>query len=311
MHPPDEIMVEEFLPSLRQLVSRTLKSQGFSQSRISSMLGITQASVSLYQASDPGKAYAALASVSLEKEDADRYSALLADDVKRNAVDGVETLTTLWTELLGRGSVCARHRSLYPSLADCDVCIKEYGQERSDRSEVVSDVAKAVRRLEASPSFVSVMPEVSVNVACLAGEGDSPADVVAVPGRIVKARGRARAMLPPEPGASRHLAKVLLLVRERRPEVRSCTNLRYDPRMAKILRRLRMRTLEIGGYPLTGPGDPTVQALARRLATARDPFDAVVDSGGNGIEPNVYLFAKGVGEIADLALSVSKLYSAR
>ncbi len=311
MQPPDELMVQEFLPSMRQLVARRLRAQGFSQNRISAMLGITQASVSLYLSSGTRKAYSLLNQLEVSREEADTYAALLAEDVKRNAVDAVSTLNTVWTRLLGRGSVCARHRSQYPSLADCDVCIKQYGQLRSVNSEAVSEVAEAVRSLESSTAFVGLMPEVSVNIACVAGNAASVTDVVAVPGRIVKVRGRARAMLPPEPGASGHLSKVLLLVKKVRPDVRACINLRYDSKVGRILKRLRLRTIEIGDYTVSATGDSTVEALVERLATARDPFDAVVDTGGNGIEPNLYLFSTGAREVAALALKISSLYSAR
>lgn len=310
MQPPDELMVQEFLPSIRQLVARQLRTQGFSQNRISAMLGMTQASVSNYLASDVKKAYASLAQFEVSDEDADTYAALLAEDVKRNAVEAVSTLNTFWTGLLGRGSVCARHRSQHPSLADCDVCIKEYGHRRSELSDVVSEISDAVKDLESSTSFVKAMPEVSVNIACVAGDSDSAADVVAVPGRIVRVRGRAKAMLTPEPGASRHLSKVLLLVKKVRPDLRASINLRFDSRMGRILRKLGLKTVEIGDYDVSGTDDPTIKALVMKLATYRSGFDAVVDRGGNGIEPNVYLFAKGAREVVALALRVSRLYSA-
>jgi len=311
MHPPDELMAQEFLPALRHLVSRELRAQGFSQNRISSMLGVTQASVSLYLSSDNDKSYSVLSGLSLSVEESDRYAALLAEDAKRNAVDAVGTLGMVWTELLGRGGVCARHRSLYPVLADCDVCIRKYGKDRSAFSEAISEVAEAVRRLEASQDFASVMPEVSVNLALAVGNAESAADVVAIPGRIVRVKGRPKAILPPEPGASRHLSRVLILVRTIRPELRACVNLRYDRKMAAALKKLRLRTLKIGGYPPSASGDPTVQALERRLSSVDEGFDVLVDVGGNGVEPNVYLFAASAAHVTDIALRVSQAYSAR
>jgi hypothetical protein len=251
-----------------------------------------------------------LSDLSLSAEEADRYAALLAEDVKRNAVDAVGTLNTIWTGLLGRGAVCARHRSLYPSLADCDVCVREYGKDRSAFSDAVSEVAEAVRRLEASQGFVSVMPEVSVNLALAVGDAKSAADIVAVPGRIVRVKGRPKAILPPEPGASRHLSKVLILVRASRRELRACINLRYDKKIAAVLKKLRLRTLKIGGYPPSVSRDPTLQALEKRLRSVDEDFDVLVDLGGNGVEPNSYLFAESAASAVDLALRISQAYSA-
>ncbi|MDA4121217.1 MAG: hypothetical protein OK404_02280 [Thaumarchaeota archaeon] len=310
MQPPDELMMEDFLPSMRLLVSRVLRSQGYSQSRISSMLGITQASVSLYLSSETSRAYELLAHLSVERQAAGKYAGQLAEAVKKGSVEGVNTLTGIWTGLLGNGSVCAAHRSLYPSLAECDVCIKEYGAKKDPRTETVSEVADAVNLLMTSESFVQVMPEVSVNIACAAGEAKTPEDIIAVPGRIVKVKKRARAMFPPEAGASTHLSKVLLLVMKVRPGTRACINLRYDKKMGRALRNLDLRSLMIGGRDMKFTKDLNTRALEKLLGSSGGQFDVVVDPGGGGIEPNVYLFAEGAREVAELALRLSKTYSA-
>ena len=65
MHPPDEMMTQAFLPAMRQLVAIRLHSEGLSQSRISGLLGITQASVSLYLSASPGRSYSTLSELGL------------------------------------------------------------------------------------------------------------------------------------------------------------------------------------------------------------------------------------------------------
>jgi XRE family transcriptional regulator, thiamine biosynthesis regulator len=308
LQPPDELMVQEFLPAVRMLVARELEAQGFAQSKIAYMLGVTQPSVSLYLRAEKKRAYSTLETFRVSREDADSYVALLAEDVKRSPVDAVSTLSAFWTGLLGSGSVCSRHREQYTQLVDCDVCMKEYARERPGKSEIIEEVSDAVRSLESSETFVKVMPEVSVNLACAAASAASPADVVAIPGRIVRVGGRAKALLPPEYGASRHLSRVLLLARKVMPDVRACINLRYDPKVGRILKRLRLRTAQIGDY-VSPAGDPTVEAL-KKLSQGRTPFDALVDTGGNGVEPNLYLFATGAREAAILALRISDSLSA-
>ncbi|MDG6956534.1 MAG: hypothetical protein JRM74_04085 [Nitrososphaerota archaeon] len=310
MQPPDELMSDLFLPAMRQLVALRLRSQGLSQSRIAQLLGTTQASVSVYLSSAPAKAYSALSRLSVSRADADLYSARLASAVSRGAKEGVGALSAVWTGILGGGAACGAHRALYPSLADCDVCIRAYGGQAGAKAQAVSDVSEAVRLLEASPSFVSVMPQVSVNIACAAGDAASPSDVVAIPGRIVKVRGRAKAMLTPEAGASVHMARVLLLAREVRPEFRACINLRYDGKIAAELKKMGLRVLSVGARPRPASDDSTVDALRRRLESSPGRFDAVVDEGGSGIEPNLYLFAAGAQEVAALAVKLAAARSA-
>jgi predicted fused transcriptional regulator/phosphomethylpyrimidine kinase/predicted transcriptional regulator len=303
-------MVDTFLPALRQLVARELRSQGFSQGKISRLLGITQASVSLYFSSSPERAYSSLKSLAVGRDEADRYAALLSEDVKRSALYAQETLATTWRSLLSSGKACELHRERYPALADCDICMRDFGSTRAVGSDAIGEVSDAVRALESSPSFASVMPEVAVNIAYAPTGSETTDDVVAVPGRIVRIRNRVRVAQEPEFGASKHLAKMLLLVQKRRKDTGACINLRYDARIARALKKLGLRSISIGGYPPSPSGDPTVIALTNRLLSSAIGFDAVVDTGGKGIEPNVYLFAKGAREVADLAIRVSRLYSA-
>ena len=310
MNPPDEMMTQAFLPAMRQLVAARLRSQGLSQSKISGLLGTTQASVSLYLSSNPVKAYSALSRFAMSREDADARAALLADSVKAGSAEGVGALHSIWVGILGSGSACGYHRDLYPSLADCDVCVKEFGGRGGARTELISGVSEAVRMIEGSPEFVNVMPEVSVNIAFAAANASSPADVVAIPGRIVRVKDRAKAMLPPEAGVSAHMSKVLLMVKERRKGLRACMNLRYDRRMAEVMRKRHLRTITIGEYSRHGAEDATAEALRRRLASSSEPFDAVIDAGASGIEPNVYVFARGAHEVAELALDLARAYSA-
>jgi len=310
MQPPDELMAGTFLPGMRHLVSLRLRAKGLSQSRISSLLGVTQASVSLYLSADPRKAYGQLSRLSVTQEEADRDAVLLADALERSPVDGVRTLSGIWSALLGSGSACAEHRRLYPSLAGCEFCLQAYGGKRGAVAEAISEVGEAVSMLESSPEFVSIMPEVSVNLACAAGDATSPREIVAIPGRIVKVKDRAKAMLPPEAGASAHMSRILLLARSRMPRQRACINLRYDPRLGALLARSGLRTLTLGRHSSRPAEDATVEALERKLRADPRPFDALVDEGGSGIEPNVYLFGAGAREVAKTAVKLAEGYSA-
>lgn len=303
-------MSEVFLPGMRQLVALELRSRGLSQNQISGLLGVTQASVSLYLGSGSEKAYRALSRLNIPRDDADRDASLLADAAQTGPLEGVRTLSRIWTGLLGEGAACPAHREMYPSLADCEFCIEEYGKRPAEVSSAVEDVAAAVKLLEKAREFIAVMPEVSVNVACAAGDASSPADVVAVPGRIVKVRERARAMLPPEAGASVHMSKVLLLARSRRKEFRAVINLRYDQKMQGVVRRAGLRALTIGRHSRGESEDPTAEALERALKLNPAPFDVLVDEGGSGIEPNLYVFGRGAREVARLAIGLARSYSA-
>jgi len=310
MQPPDELMANLFLPSIRQLVASELRARGMSQNGISALLGVTQASVSIYLNSDRERAYGTLAKLSLPRKGADRAAAQLADALQTGPEDGVRVLSAIWMGMLGTGSVCPAHRSMYPSLADCGFCLEEYGKLAGDVTGTVAEVSGAVKLLENSPEFPAVMPEVSVNIACAAGDAVGPSGVIAVPGRIVKVHDRARAMLPPEAGASAHMSRVLILARRARKELRAVINLRYDRRMAAVVRSQGLKSLTLVEHLGRRGDDPTAEAFERLLKASSRPFDVLIDEGGSGIEPNIYVFAEGAREAARIAIGLARAYSA-
>jgi XRE family transcriptional regulator, thiamine biosynthesis regulator len=311
MHPPCEMMVDSFLPSMRALVARKLKEDGLSQGKIASLLGLTQASVSSYLSGSPSRQTAALSSLGVTGEEAETYAALLAEDLKNNPVYAVATLYSIWSRLIGGGDACSLHRSEHPFLATCEVCMKVFGPERGHAEGAVEHVESALRSIEGSSLFVRVMPEVSVNVAYSPAGAKSVEDVVAIPGRIVRVRGQARAFMRPEYGASTHLAAILLEVERRHPALRAATNLRYDQRMSRVLAKLGVERLTMGrDYPAGSP-DKVLGALRARLSAPEGgrEFEAVVDLGGEGVEPSLYLFAEDAVKVVRRSLEIAKAYT--
>jgi predicted fused transcriptional regulator/phosphomethylpyrimidine kinase/predicted transcriptional regulator len=311
MHPPCELMVDSFLPSMRALVARKLNDEGLSQGRIASLLGLTQASVSSYLSTEGSKQTAALSTLGVTAEEAQTYAALLAEDLKTNPTYAVATLYSIWSRLLGAGDACARHRGEYPFLATCDVCMKVFGPERRHADGAVEHVESALRPIEGSSLFVHVMPEISVNVAFAPEHAKSAEDVVAIPGRIVRVRGQARSFTKPEHGASTHLAAILLEVERRRPSLRAAMNLRYDKKMARVLGKLRIKAVTIGRTYPSASQDKVLGALAARLSSGEGVggFEAVVDVGGEGVEPSLYLFAEDAVRLVGRALEIARAYA--
>jgi XRE family transcriptional regulator, thiamine biosynthesis regulator len=312
MHPPCEMMVDSFLPSMRALVARKLSEDGLSQGKVASLLGLTQAAVSNYLSSPSSRQMAALSAFGVGSDDAQTYAALLAEDLKNNPTYAVATLYSIWTKLLGGGDACPSHRKDHPFLATCDLCMKVFGPARGHQEGSVEHVEAAVRSIEGSSLFVRVMPEVSVNLAYSPEGARSADDVVAIPGRIVKAKGRARSFMRPEPGASTHLAAILLEVERTLPSLRSAMNLRYDERMSKVLSLLKVKRLTIGRVYPKGAQDKVLGALRERLRSgaSADRFEAVVDLGGEGVEPTLYLFAEDADRVVRRALDIAKAYVA-
>ncbi|HZW84380.1 MAG TPA: thiamine-phosphate synthase family protein [Nitrososphaerales archaeon] len=310
MQPPDELMADLYLPAMRQLVALELSSRGLSQGKISVLLGITQPSVSLYLSAPRAKAYATLSRLNVSREQADRAASDLAGRVPKGGMESLPVLMDGWRRVLSSGGACQVHRETYPSLADCDYCIVEYSERGGEEVSAIEEVSKAVRQLERSEEFVSIMPEVSVNIAYAPGLASAPNEVVAIPGRIVKAKGRARAMLPPEAGASLHMSRMLLLAKKEDADKKACLNVAYDSKMKRAIWRAGLKTLVVDGAGRIDAPDPTVSALQDKTASGDSAFDVVVEPGGPGLEPNAYLYGSGPAAVAEIALRLARSYLA-
>lgn len=266
------------------------------------MLGVTQAAVSLYLRS-PQRSSELLERLGMTEEQGSLYADLLAEDLKKSPIYAVNTLYSLWSDALGRGSLCAPHRRDHPSLAQCEMCINLFGpSKRAGNEGEVEKVASAVRVLEGSSMFVRLMPEVSVNIAYAPQGATSISEVVAVPGRIVKVNGLPRSFMRPDYGASTHVASILLSVVARHPDLRSAMNLKYDERVGRIIRRWKLKVLRVSGGP------QLIEELRRSLLTSPAPIDALIDPGAQGSEPGLYLFSRDPLTLAEMAMRLARSY---
>ena len=307
MHPPCEMMVDSFLPAMREVVAKRLAEEGLSQGKIANLMGVTQASVSLYVKST-GRAKELLGRLQVSEEEGRLFGSVLAEDLKKDPVYAVNTLYALWSEMLGRGSLCGPHRAAYPQLANCEVCMRTFGGSASGPAGAIEHVAEAVRMVESSSSFVAIMPEVSVNIAYAPEGASSTKEIVAVPGRIVKVRGAARSFMRPEYGASTHVANVLLVFMRHDPLARAAMNVRYDQRMSAVLKQGRLETLVLDAPKARGDA-AILHTMKMALNASPKGIRAVADPGSPGMEPGLYLFAKDALEVVRVAIKLATAYA--
>lgn len=310
MHPPCELMVEIFLPAMRGLVAHDLAKKGFSQSKIAKLLGVTQAAISQYLA-NPASLYAKKATnLGIDTSESEHYAALLSEDLVTSKIAAVYTLYTIWRKLLADERICEAHRIQVPDLAQCDVCVMIMGSAKKsdERSAVIEEIQRATKLLEDSSAFPQIMPEVSVNLVMSVRSPKSESDVAAIPGRIVKVKGKARSLLAPEFGASQHMAKVLLVVQSKFPDIRATMNVRFDWAVDKIITKRGIRCANTDPSDRDGQ-DPVLWSIQKLVAKTKTKPDVIVDAGGPGIEPIAYLFADNATNVVRKALEISQSYA--
>ncbi|PXF60973.1 MAG: bifunctional hydroxymethylpyrimidine kinase/phosphomethylpyrimidine kinase [Candidatus Methanogaster sp.] len=176
------------------------------------------------------------------------------------------------------------------------------------RYRAIADVSAAVKAIEGSRSFASLIPEVGCNIGSAIPEAQSVGDVAAVRGRIAKiGGGRARAVGCAEFGASSHIARLILAVMQFDPMIRSAMNIRYSEGV--------ISACEECGYTMASfdrkdepPHHKTMDWGAEYAITEAGSVPQVIwDAGGVGKEAMVRILGRSAVEVAGLAIRVVDL----
>ena len=102
---------------------------------------------------------------------------------------------------------------------------------------LLGNVTRALTMLEDSAEFALLMPEVWVNMVYALTGAKSPADVVAVDGRITSGRGVTRTAGLPRFGASNHMARLMIEVRKYSPEFNAGINFKCDEDVIEVVKK--------------------------------------------------------------------------
>lgn len=281
----EEIVVDEFLPTVRSLLAEALADRGLTQREIASAIGVSQSAVSKYVHGDVERNAEIVADARVTDTIED-----LADGLADGSMDAVTALIEL--EVLIRSMeapgelLATMHERAVPGLADRGPFrIHDPDSRLRRREHVRSSVRRALRRLEEEPLFVQVLPQVGSNVVEILADGDAIRDVAGVPGRIIDVEGRVEIPGDPRFGVSGHLAGILLAARRGGTDARGAINLRYS---GDLVEQLASRGLEVGEVP----GDVDLASAVTERMEANPSLDVIAQTGGFGIEPVTYVFAE-------------------
>ena len=290
----EEVVVDEFLPTVRSMLAEDLRDRGFTQREVADALGISQSAVSKYAHGDVA-----------------RHERIVADDRVRDLVDRVgeglaagdlsPVAALVEIEVLIRrleeGDLLADlHEEAMPALADVDHArIHDPDSVARATERVRSSVRRGVRTLTNASGFSTLIPNVGSNLVECLPEATGVEDVAAVPGRIFDVKGQATVPGDPEFGVSEYVASVLLAAREH-TDARAAVNVRYDPDLVDVLRGAGYTCLEFDP-----DRDSEVEGVRSVLADAPELTDVFVlyQTGGYGIEPITYLLGPDAPTVAD------------
>jgi len=171
---------------------------------------------------------------------------------------------------------------------------------RQPTQERVAELVASFERRDVSP----LVPEVGMNVVGATPYAESTTECAAVEGRITRTIDGARANRGVRFGASSHVARFLLAVREFDPDVRFAVNCRFDPAVEAALDALDGRVAEYDrdAQPdaVGGEEGHTMGWGARQTVADGDGTPvAVIDRGAVGKEAIVKLLASSSLALAD------------
>ena len=310
MMPPCEMMAKSFLPAIRGLVVYELYSIGYSQLKIASILGLSQSAISQILSKPKDTYVKSLVDMGLSMDEITSLTKLITRDILHDPVRATLTLYSFWMDSLSRGIFCNYHRSMYPQLSTCEICLKKKIElQDTDRAQVLARLERAVKMVEEARYFVNVMPQVAVNIVESVKDAKTIEDVAGIPGRIVMLRDRPKAVSRPEFGGSRHLARVLLTVKKYSYNVNSVINLKFDEIVEAAVRCLGLRYSETAKNIVVGKDmeEQVIESISEEFKKAGS-LDVVFDRGGHGLEPNTYVFGEDSIKVVEKALKIARKY---
>ena len=288
----EEVVVEEFLPTVRSMLAEELRERGLTQSEVADALEISQSAVSKYAHGEVGRREEVLEDPRVRELVEEVADGLASGDM--GPVAALVEFEVLVRELEDGDLLADLHEEAMPELAgaEYDFAVHDPGSALRERERTLASLRRGLRVLTNTSGFAGLIPHVGSNLVECLPDADDIEDVAGVPGRIFDVKGRATVPGDPEFGVSEHVAGVLLSARAAGVDVRAAVNVGYD---ADVVATLEAAGYECVEFDPEAPTDPVRAALADRALP--DTF-VVYQAGGFGIEPVLYVLGPDAATVA-------------
>jgi len=167
----------------------------------------------------------------------------------------------------------------------------------------------ALQKLEKG-NIDHLIPEVQSNLGYALPHATSVQEVIAFPGRIIRLNHGITTVADPMPGASRHIAQIILTVMKYRKDLRSAMNIRYSPEIIKKCRSLKFKlgTFNRKDEPLDikkKEGASLNWGIERMLSKKKIVPEIIYDQGDRGKEPMVRIIGRNPLEVVEKVLKIA------
>lgn len=166
------------------------------------------------------------------------------------------------------------------------VNISKIADNDSEHTNIKSQITHAAEELTRILDPY-VMPEVGINIGYALDDANTPQDVCALTGRLVRVGQEVKYLGEAEFGASKHIARIILTVMKNDEKVRAAMNIRYRPEIVEKCEKLNytIGTFDRGNEPK----ESSTMEWGTENAIKDLGFvpDIIFDTGGIGKEPMI------------------------
>ncbi len=294
-----EIVPSNYLTPIRRTLARELSKQEYTQVEIARILGVSQPVVSSYlKSSEIGTSI--ITSRPAFKE--------LVSNLLIQAKKGLTSPTGLMEIICIEcqkfriaGPICDIHRkeTSFDFPPDCSICFPSADQAAvfGKKLEITKELFEAANKLIAmEEKFGQLIPEIGCQFVYIVEGSNIQEDIAGFPGRIVKLKGKGKIVSYPEFGQSSTLAKILLYFQQQGSPFRSILSLKRTNENLRMINEEKhiVNTIE---------GDKNWKETLESIPNEEiKQIEVIADSGGQGLEPILYIFSKNPLELAELLI---------
>ncbi len=162
---------------------------------------------------------------------------------------------------------------------------------------ILKELENAVRELENTENASFLCPEVQINFVYARKNAKNINDVAGFPGRIVRVWNTLKSFTKPAYGASKHVAKALLVAMKYNSKIRACMNIKYDKDVEEACKKagLKIASFDRRDEPeeiKKIEGKSTEWGINHAIQSVGYVPDVIFDCGDFGKEPIAFIFGR-------------------
>ncbi len=181
-----------------------------------------------------------------------------------------------------------------------------------EKNQAEKEMKQAIRIFQ-DERIGGLVPEVQTNIGLGLRNAKSHADVLAIPGRLIKNGDDIFTGAEPKFGGSRHVANIVLTVMRHDPEKRAVMNIKYTDELLRICKRLRFKIASFNRADepkniRIREGSSLEWGTQKALVGYSSVPDIIYDLGGTRKEEMIRVIAEDLGALTKKVLAIHRQY---